>query len=449
MTAAGGAVGAVMLTLIAAPWAAPFGVLGDVVPIGNHHAPAWTFAVWIVVISTVVAYLTGAAAVQRLSAAVGGAVAYVEVVAATLFALGPARRAAQRARAARRHDRAGRRVRGAVQRQPLEEAGRAPLRSNRHTSGADRSSAPARSQVHSRRPTPGRERPAAAPGPGRAATRSAGPRPRPGCTGRRGTRSAVPDRVLGSAGVAGHHRQPARRGLQEHDPECLRLQPEPPGPARHREHVTELDVRRYGCPRHRPGEPHRLADPERPSQCAEPVAIRSAPDQQQYGVRYRGAHPRPGTDQCVLTARYQPGHTGLQCSGRATRQPAPPHPDGSATRPHRERAAASSCPQAAPARSAAATGPDDHVTVPRPRRSGAAPTGCRHRRPPGLVPCVIATTRSAPATRSAGPINPSGAAAPNSTRSQRWSRSIQTACRVARGVGSSIDARSRTTGTAT
>ena len=86
MTAAGSAVGAVVLTLIAAPWAAPFGVLGDVVPIGNHQAPAWTFAAWIVVISTVIAYLTGAAAVQRLSAAVGGAVAYVEVVAATLFA---------------------------------------------------------------------------------------------------------------------------------------------------------------------------------------------------------------------------------------------------------------------------------------------------------------------------------------------------------------------------
>jgi drug/metabolite transporter (DMT)-like permease len=86
MTAAGSAVGAIVLTAVAAPWAAPFGVLGEVVPIGNHSAPAWTFAAWIIVISTVVAYLTGAAAVQRLSAAVGGAVAYVEVVAATVFA---------------------------------------------------------------------------------------------------------------------------------------------------------------------------------------------------------------------------------------------------------------------------------------------------------------------------------------------------------------------------
>jgi drug/metabolite transporter (DMT)-like permease len=86
MTAAGSAVGAIVLTAIAAPWAAPFGVLGEVVPIGNHSAPAWTFAAWIIVISTVIAYLTGAAAVQRLSAAIGGAVAYIEVVAATVFA---------------------------------------------------------------------------------------------------------------------------------------------------------------------------------------------------------------------------------------------------------------------------------------------------------------------------------------------------------------------------
>ncbi len=87
MTAAGSVVGAVVLTLVAVPWAAPFGVLGDVVPIGAHRAPAWTFALWIILVSTVVAYLAGVAAVQRLSAAIGGAIAYVEVVTASLFAL--------------------------------------------------------------------------------------------------------------------------------------------------------------------------------------------------------------------------------------------------------------------------------------------------------------------------------------------------------------------------
>lgn len=87
MTAAGSVVGAVVLTLISAPWAVPWHVLTDTVAIGERHAPGWVMAAWLIVVSTVVAYLAGAAAVQRLSAAVGGAVAYVEVVAASIFAL--------------------------------------------------------------------------------------------------------------------------------------------------------------------------------------------------------------------------------------------------------------------------------------------------------------------------------------------------------------------------
>lgn len=87
MTAAGSVVGAVMLTAIAAPWSIPWNALTDTIAIGERSAPGWVFATWLIVISTVVAYLAGAAAVQRLSAAIGGAVAYVEVVAASLFAL--------------------------------------------------------------------------------------------------------------------------------------------------------------------------------------------------------------------------------------------------------------------------------------------------------------------------------------------------------------------------
>ncbi|WP_350277107.1 DMT family transporter [Kribbella sp. HUAS MG21] len=87
MTAAGSVVGAVVLTLIAAPWGTPWHVLADTIAIGERHAPGWVMAAWLIVVSTVVAYLAGAAAVQRLSAAVGGAVAYVEVVAASIFAL--------------------------------------------------------------------------------------------------------------------------------------------------------------------------------------------------------------------------------------------------------------------------------------------------------------------------------------------------------------------------
>lgn len=86
MTAAGSVVGALALTLVTAPWALPWHVLPQTVPIGEREGPAWLFAAWIIVVSTVIAYLAGAAAIQRLSAAVGGAVAYVEVVAATVFA---------------------------------------------------------------------------------------------------------------------------------------------------------------------------------------------------------------------------------------------------------------------------------------------------------------------------------------------------------------------------
>lgn len=87
MTAAGSVVGAVVLTLISAPWGVPWHVLTDTIAIGHRHAPGWVMAAWLILVSTVVAYLAGAAAVQRLSAAIGGAVAYVEVVAASIFAL--------------------------------------------------------------------------------------------------------------------------------------------------------------------------------------------------------------------------------------------------------------------------------------------------------------------------------------------------------------------------
>ncbi len=86
MTAAGSVVGAVALTAISAPWGIPWHSLVDTIAIGDRSAPGWVLATWLIVVSTVIAYLAGAAAVQRLSAAVGGAVAYVEVVAASIFA---------------------------------------------------------------------------------------------------------------------------------------------------------------------------------------------------------------------------------------------------------------------------------------------------------------------------------------------------------------------------
>jgi drug/metabolite transporter (DMT)-like permease len=86
MTAAGGTVGAAVLTLPAMPWTIPWHVLPTEVAVGDHSAPAWALAAWIIVVSTVVAYLTGVAAVRRLSAPVAGAICYTEAVAATLIA---------------------------------------------------------------------------------------------------------------------------------------------------------------------------------------------------------------------------------------------------------------------------------------------------------------------------------------------------------------------------
>ncbi|MBA9005681.1 EamA family transporter [Thermomonospora cellulosilytica] len=86
MTAAGMVAGSVLLTAVAAPWALPWQVLGRQVAVGDHAAPGWTLAAWIIVVSTVLAYLTGVAAVQRLSAPVAGAICYTEAVAATVIA---------------------------------------------------------------------------------------------------------------------------------------------------------------------------------------------------------------------------------------------------------------------------------------------------------------------------------------------------------------------------
>jgi drug/metabolite transporter (DMT)-like permease len=86
MTAAGTTVAAVLLAGIAAPWGLPWHLLGSGVPLGDGTAPGWFLAVWLIVVSTVIAYATSVAAVHRLSAPVAGAVGYVEAVSAGLFA---------------------------------------------------------------------------------------------------------------------------------------------------------------------------------------------------------------------------------------------------------------------------------------------------------------------------------------------------------------------------
>ncbi|TDD63547.1 EamA family transporter [Actinomadura darangshiensis] len=86
ITSAGSVVAALALTALAAPWALPWDVLPAQVPVGGHTAPGWTLVAWIGIVSTVLAYLTGVAGLQRLSAQVGGAICYTEAVAAALIA---------------------------------------------------------------------------------------------------------------------------------------------------------------------------------------------------------------------------------------------------------------------------------------------------------------------------------------------------------------------------
>lgn len=86
LTTGGMTVGMVVLTPLAAPWGAPWHILGRSIPMGSHHLPGWTLAAFIVLISTILSYLTGAAAVQRLSATVAAGLAYVEPASATVIA---------------------------------------------------------------------------------------------------------------------------------------------------------------------------------------------------------------------------------------------------------------------------------------------------------------------------------------------------------------------------
>ncbi|WP_067798284.1 EamA family transporter [Actinomadura formosensis] len=86
ITGSGCVVGAAVLVPLAAPWTLPWGVLPAHVPLAGHTAPGWVLVAWIGIVSTVLAYLTGVAGLQRLSAQVGGAICYTEAVAAALIA---------------------------------------------------------------------------------------------------------------------------------------------------------------------------------------------------------------------------------------------------------------------------------------------------------------------------------------------------------------------------
>ncbi|MFG3026017.1 DMT family transporter [Streptomyces sp. NPDC048254] len=79
-------VGAGVLTLVARPWTMDWSVLGGSARMNGSTVPAFVLLVWVVLVSTVVAYVTGVLSVRRLSPQVAGVVACLEAVVATVLA---------------------------------------------------------------------------------------------------------------------------------------------------------------------------------------------------------------------------------------------------------------------------------------------------------------------------------------------------------------------------
>lgn len=79
-------VGAVLLTLVARPWGMDWSVLGSTPRMNGHDIPAWLLLAWVVLLATVLAYLTGVVSVRLLSPQVAGVVACLEAVIATVLA---------------------------------------------------------------------------------------------------------------------------------------------------------------------------------------------------------------------------------------------------------------------------------------------------------------------------------------------------------------------------
>ncbi|GGZ46766.1 EamA family transporter [Streptomyces bluensis] len=79
-------VGALVLTVVTRPWTMDWSVLGGTVSMDGTAVAAWLLLGWVVLIATVLAYVTGVVAVRRLSPQVAGVVACLEAVIATVLA---------------------------------------------------------------------------------------------------------------------------------------------------------------------------------------------------------------------------------------------------------------------------------------------------------------------------------------------------------------------------
>ncbi|MFJ3446223.1 EamA family transporter [Streptomyces sp. NPDC086081] len=79
-------VGAAVLTVVARPWGMDWSVLGGTARMDGTPVAAVVLLGWIVLVATVVAYVTGVISVRRLSPQVAGVVACLEAVIATVLA---------------------------------------------------------------------------------------------------------------------------------------------------------------------------------------------------------------------------------------------------------------------------------------------------------------------------------------------------------------------------
>ncbi|MZF84035.1 EamA family transporter [Streptomyces sp. SID5643] len=79
-------VGAAVLTVVARPWTMDWPVLQGTASMDGRPVAAVVLLAWIVLVATVVAYVTGVVSVRRLSPQVAGVVACLEAVIATVLA---------------------------------------------------------------------------------------------------------------------------------------------------------------------------------------------------------------------------------------------------------------------------------------------------------------------------------------------------------------------------
>lgn len=86
LTSYGLLIGALIITVVARPWTMEWSLLTGEVTMAGAGVPALFAVLWVVLVGTVLAYLTGIVAVRNLTPSVAGGVAFLEPVVATVLA---------------------------------------------------------------------------------------------------------------------------------------------------------------------------------------------------------------------------------------------------------------------------------------------------------------------------------------------------------------------------